>query len=106
MLCGWMDKALEHYGTVEVIEGEANGADFLSRVWAVYRGVPFHPFPAQWRVGGQYNPHAGPERNQRMLDEGRPGLVMAFPGGRGTDDMVTRSLNAGIQVLRFDKVPG
>jgi len=26
-----------------------------------------------------------------MLDEGRPTLVVAFPGGRGTADMVRRA---------------
>src|SRR5262249_16770583 len=38
---------------------------------------------------------AGPLRNQRMLDEGKPDLVVAFPGGGGTKDMVRRAVQAG-----------
>jgi phosphoribosylformylglycinamidine (FGAM) synthase-like amidotransferase family enzyme len=34
-----------------------------------------------------------------MLDESMPHLVIAFPGGRGTADMVKRSKAAGVHVL-------
>ena len=34
---------------------------------------------------------AGPIRNQRMLDHGKPDIVVAFPGGSGTADMVKLS---------------
>jgi hypothetical protein len=34
---------------------------------------------------------AGPRRNQRMLEDFRPDLVVAFPGGRGTAYMVRRA---------------
>jgi hypothetical protein len=33
-----------------------------------------------------------------MLDEGRPDLVLAFPGGRGTADLIARAREAGIPV--------
>ena len=42
---------------------------------------------------------AGPIRNQRMLDAGQPDLVVAFEGGRGTADMITRTKRAGIEIL-------
>ena len=42
---------------------------------------------------------AGPERNARMLAEGRPDLVVAFPGGTGTADMVRRAKAAGVRVV-------
>ena len=51
-------------------------------------------FPADWKVRGRA---AGHIRNQQMLDEGRPHLVVAFPGGRGTADMVRRARAAGIE---------
>ena len=35
-----------------------------------------------------------------MIDRGKPDLVIAFPGGRGTEDMVTRAERAGIPVRR------
>jgi len=42
---------------------------------------------------------AGPIRNQEMLDQGRPNMVVAFPGGRGTADMVRRARGAGVEVI-------
>jgi hypothetical protein len=38
-------------------------------------------------------------RNQAMLDYGKPDLVVAFPGGKGTADMVRRARVAGVKVL-------
>jgi hypothetical protein len=34
-----------------------------------------------------------------LLDEGRPGGVVAFPGGRGITDMMTRARLAGVEVI-------
>jgi predicted Rossmann-fold nucleotide-binding protein len=41
-------------------------------------------------------------RNQRMIDEGKPDLVVAFPGGSGTADMVRRAKRASIEVMEVD----
>jgi len=80
-----------------VIEGEARGADTMGRLWAETRGIPVAPYPADWSEGAR----AGPRRNQRMLDEGRPNLVVAAPGGAGTRDMIRRALEADLLVLRL-----
>ena len=61
------------------------------------RNIPVERFPADW---SEYGKAAGAIRNQQMLDEGTPDLVVAFPGGNGTLDMVRRSQRAGIKVLR------
>lgn len=79
----------------EVIAGGAPGADTLGAEWAQERGIPCRVFMADWDAHGRA---AGPIRNQRMLDEGRPELVIAFPGGRGTADMVRRAREAGVTV--------
>jgi hypothetical protein len=78
-----------------LIEGGAAGADTLAREWAYEHGVPVITFRADWKTHGRA---AGPIRNQKMLDEGQPQLVVAFPGGRGTADMVGRAQRAGIRV--------
>ena len=36
---------------------------------------------------------------QIMLDEGKPDLVVAFPGGRGTADMIRKAEGAGVPVV-------
>ena len=41
--------------------------------------------------------------NQRMLDEGKPDLVVAFPGAGGTKDMVRRAVKAGVPVHEVNR---
>jgi len=80
-----------------VIEGGAYGADSYAREWAdtSIDQVIVEEYKADWSLGKK----AGPIRNQRMLDEGKPDLVLAFPGGRGTADMVARAKKAGVKVI-------
>jgi hypothetical protein len=86
-----------------LIQGEASGADLISKQWAKYNRIPTMDFPAVWRnvVNGKYNPNAGSERNQKMLDEGKPDLVVAFPGGKGTANMVKLAEEAGVEVIKI-----
>lgn len=79
-----------------IIVGGAPGADTLAEEWADCFGVRKRVFLANWKAHGKA---AGPIRNQRMLDEGKPDLVLAFPGGRGTADMVKRARAAGVRVV-------
>jgi predicted Rossmann-fold nucleotide-binding protein len=68
-----------------IIEGGAPGADRLAREWAEANNVPVQTFEADWKRFGR---RAGPLRNKRMLDEGKPDGVVAFPGGTGTANMI------------------
>ena len=79
-----------------IIEGGANGADRLARRWAIVEGVPYETHEANWT---RYRQLAGSERNTRMLREGKPDLVVAFPGGKGTRHMVTIATEAGVETI-------
>lgn len=79
-----------------VIQGGATGADSLAAEWAQNHGVQMYEYAAQWRL---YGKRAGPIRNQTMIDYGKPNLVIAFPGGAGTADMVSRARKAEIEVI-------
>jgi hypothetical protein len=79
-----------------IIHGAAPGADTLAGQWAHDRGIPVEAFPADWEKHGRA---AGPIRNQQMLAEGKPDLVVAFPGHRGTANMVRQAREAGVRVL-------
>lgn len=112
LVCGgrdYTDKAylwnmLDGLGPPEVsviISGMARGADSIAAEWAERFGFPLVKFPADWQKHGRA---AGPIRNQQMLDEGKPDLVVAFKGGVGTADMVRRARKAGVHVLeRYGK---
>lgn len=78
-----------------IIEGGARGADFLARVWAKHCGFEYEEYPADWN---KYGKSAGYIRNKQMLTEGDPDLVVAFPGGKGTADMIKQAREAGVEV--------
>lgn len=83
-----------------LLEGGAAGADRLGRGWAISRGVDFQTFEANWSL---YPGRAGNIRNSRMLRDGQPDLVVAFPGGSGTRDMTVKSIQAGVRLLQAHK---
>jgi len=106
LVCGGRDyndhaaitRTLSHFDplTSILIEGGAPGADTHAADHASdEEWVAVECFPARWSLHGKA---AGPIRNQQMIDEGRPDLVIAFPGGRGTADMIRRAHAAGIPV--------
>ena len=89
-----------------MIHGAARGADTLAGRWAQDRNIPVREFPAEWRVNGRYNNHAGLDRNARMLRHGKPDLVAAFPGGTGTAHMVSIAARADVPVRKFSPDTG
>ncbi len=88
--------SLGTHDTIEaVIHGGARGVDYMAGAWARRNKIHEEIYLADWN---QWGLCAGPIRNQRMIDEGLPSLVIAFPGGRGTADMVSRARRLGIPV--------
>jgi len=82
-----------------IIEGECRGADLLAKRVAEKNGYIVIPCPADWQ---KYGNAAGPIRNQKMLDEYKPDLVLAFHNdiehSKGTKDMIIRADKANIPV--------
>lgn len=91
-------KLHEEAGIDLLMEGGAHGADYLAHVWAQMNDVENVRYEADWENQGSF---AGPMRNKRMLEEGQPDLVIAFPGGRGTADMVNKARRAGVEVVEI-----
>ena len=100
---------------VIIISGGAKGADQMAIDWAIVNWCPFEEYKADWddmskpcfpKMKGTkvYNALAGLKRNQRMIDEGKPDLVIAFPGGNGTKDMISRANKSGIEVIEVEKI--
>lgn len=81
-----------------VIHGCASGVDDAAEFWAKQDGIQFLGFRAEW---DKYGDAAGPIRNHRMLTSGKPDLVIAFPGGKGTANMIAQAESAGIEVLKI-----
>jgi SLOG family YspA-like protein len=83
----------------KIVHGGARGADTMGGELGEKLGLPTVAVMADWSIGRK----AGPIRNQRMLDEHAPDLVVAFPGGRGTADMVRRARKSGVEVAKIGR---
>ena len=82
-----------------VIHGAARGADTLAGRAAREIGVSEIPCPADWNADPR---GAGMIRNRQMLEH-KPDAVIAFPGERGTADMVSVASRAGVTVYRIKR---
>lgn len=101
-LGSWLGGIHKNNGPITLlIEGGARGADHMAREFAEWSGIPIKTFEADWDA---YGKAAGPRRNQQMLDEGKPDLVVAFEGGRGTANMIEQAKAAGVRVLMATKI--
>jgi len=115
LICGGRDfanqemfnAAMEHL-TVKrgmprcIVNGGERGADMMARHWGERFALDVKTEEANWTA---YARSAGPIRNQVMLDKYSPGLIIAFPGGAGTADMVKRGREAGIQIAEITREP-
>ena len=86
--------------TAIIIHGGAKGADSLAGNLATSLKMKIIKFPADWN---KYGKAAGVLRNQQMLDEGHPDLVVYFhkdiENSKGTKDMVTRAIDNKIKTI-------
>lgn len=81
-------------GRLTLILGGAPGIDTDVEEASYAWGYPFRRFDADWE---KYGNDAGPFRNEEMAKVGD--VVVAFPGGSGTFDMVRRMRAKGARVI-------
>ncbi len=113
LVCGdrnWKDKeairsALMSLGPEVVIHGAARGADSLAGEVANDLNISVEVYPAQWSLYGR---GAGPIRNQQMIDEGKPDMVIWFhrdlDSSKGTKNMVHKAEDLGIWVFNGEEI--
>lgn len=84
-----------------VIHGGAAGVDKLAGIWARNNNIPEEIYLADWDTHGK---KAGPIRNQQMLTDGKPDLVVAFPtvDSKGTKHMISISEKNKIPTIVHD----
>lgn len=95
-------------GITTIIHGGATGADSIAGDWSVnVLKKEAEVYLANWNIhktaAGPIRNRAGPIRNRKMLKEGKPDIVVAFPGGSGTSDMIKISVAAGVKVFDIEK---
>lgn len=83
-----------------IVHGAARGADSLAGTWAIENGKVEESYKPDTSIDGPW-PGAGNRRNQRMFDCSKPDLIIAFPGGPGTANMVKIGRKAGTPTFAF-----
>lgn len=78
-----------------IVSGGSTGADGLAIRYAKEYKINFKEVKANWDLHGKA---AGPIRNSKMLTDYKPDVVIAFPGGKGTADTVSKAKSKGIEV--------
>lgn len=94
----FLDAVHKRHTIKEIVHGDASGADRMAGRWAENADVKCTAVPADWK---RYGRSAGPIRNAEMLKKDID-IVVAFPGGRGTADMINRAEKAGVKVFIYD----
>lgn len=95
-----LDDLHEEYKVTILIHGDAKGADTIANGWAEFRDIDILKYRADWKTHGRA---AGPVRNRKMLNIGKPDLVVAFTNkslteSHGTRDMVLLAEHDGLPV--------
>ena len=96
-----MEKVMDCYSAEVkvVISGLAKGGDKLGERWAEENDIEVEGYRAEWN---KYGKRAGWLRNVRMADEGRPNIIVALPGGRGTKMMIDIGVDRKIDTIVVD----
>lgn len=98
-----------------VLCGGATGADALGYNFAKKRGIRGMLYAAKWNdldapgavikkrknSDERYNANAGPGRNERMACNAD--VLLVFPGGSGTADMIRRAEAHGLIIERYEE---
>ncbi len=79
-----------------LLHGGCRGADLDAAAWAQERGIPTREYTAAWKLHGKA---AGPMRGRAMVDD--CDVLMAFPGGAGTQAAVTYARSIGKEVIQW-----
>ena len=89
-----LERTLDGLGATLVITGGARGIDTAALKLARALEYPTHVEHADWNFAG---PFAGPIRNAKMAEMGD--VLIAFPGGKGTANMVHQMEKLGKKVI-------
>ena len=106
----WLNELKEKYDIIEVVSGNASGADSWGEAWAKFIAkVDITIMPANWE---KHEKAAGMIRNERMryylemckrmrsVDI----AILAFAGSNGTRDMISRAKLANISVFEYKEI--
>lgn len=95
---GKVKEVLDLFDISHLIQGGASGADLIAAGYStLYPKITSITIQADWTKHGKA---AGPIRNREMLMKYPNAIVVAFPGGKGTENCIKQALELGHLVLQ------
>lgn len=94
----WLVELLRERRAAGMIHGDARGADTSAARAAAGSGFPVKAYPYERKHGRR----GGAIRNSKMarvLARRARSVLVAFPGGKGTADMIAKAERAGVEVV-------
>lgn len=91
-----LKKFCEHHGITTIIQGGATGIDNCALEFAAHYSYQYQTYLPNWKEFGKA---AGPMRNRLMAEA--CDIVLAFPGGNGTADMIKQGKAKNKDVYRY-----
>ena len=85
----------------ELLIGNCRGVDAIVAKWAERTGIPVSYYNSDWLA---YGADADDVRNQILLAE-CPDIIVLFPGGKRTHDLLNKAIAAGHQYLGQRQCP-
>lgn len=92
-----VDDVLNSFNISLLIQGGAQGADQLALEYAKEKEIAYFTYEADWNKHGKA---AGPIRNREMLLANLDAIVVAFPGGLGTENCIKQALQLNMIVFK------
>lgn len=85
----------KNYYELEIVTGDAKGADSLAKLFAESRGIEVTIFRADWHIHGK---GAGPIRNKKMASYCDEALAFWDGKSKGTGNMVREMIKTGKRI--------
>ena len=92
----YLEDFIEHNLVSMIVSGGAKGADAFGEQFAFEFDLGLAYFPADWDTHGK---SAGYIRNAEMADYAD--ALIAFPGGKGTANMIEVATRKGLEVFVY-----
>lgn len=91
-----LDTILPQHSDIEIVSGNARGADSLGEKYAATNGIRLKKFPAEW---SKYGKQAGYIRNQDMAKYSD--MLVAFwdNKSKGTKHMINLAKKCGLETI-------
>lgn len=98
-----LDRLHDDHGIGLLVHGGATGVDSMAADWAADNAVQRACFDVTDSMWNRHGKAAGPWRNAAMLVV-PVDCVLAFPGGRGTQNMVSQARSQRVSILFAEEV--